>query len=343
MPVELAPIAPTEVENYSTVLGAEYRIFGTGYLNCYPLVDVQAAVALASTSLDATIVNNSGSPITGTAANLTDGNTATTADINAHTSASPSSANDWIELDLGQPFGVVSASLKVTAGAGQTLNVWQADSPGLAPGAPGTWLLGSVAISVGTLTVSAAAVLNGRFLLIESVDAAAATATFSEIGATVYPKICLALVQDTTVKIQPKREYLWASPQESVYAVDCADSEVAADVELTNATIDANALMLVTAAAIRTVTTSAINTAYPPYTGPNRTEVSIVDGPLELPLMTFDYRTVKRNGTPIDICFLNAKPKGIDIPFGITSFIMPKLPISLYQNSQGKLLTWTEG
>ena len=312
----------------------ELRPFSSGVLTAYPGlrgsgVLPDATQVLSGAPLTATRTVNSGSMYGDAPGNIVDGNAGTTAEINSHTAASPHTANDWFDVDTGNPYTYTTIVVKVTAqGAGvNTLNVWAADSPGSIPSVFGAELLASIAVATGTNTIALTAPVQGRHLLLEVVNTEASSVTVSEVTATVYSGIVFALLQDisATHKFSGKKD-LYGPAWISAFPVDVGFAQGEIELQATYASISAAGLRKL----IGSVETAAT-------VGEVTTLTETIHAAVALPSFAAVLQTQDTSGVSQYWNFANCRAPGVSIPAKIADFAMPKFSFCAYPDGQENL------
>ena len=303
-------------------------VFSTASLVAYPRTDVQPAVLLSGAPLSAKRVNNSGGGITGTAANTVDGNLATSGSINAHVNGADASICDWLEIALSEPYSVADLAVNVDTGFGPTIKAWAASIAGLAPGAVGTTLIGTVVSIAGANTITPALAVAARYVLIEAVDADAFSVVIKEITAHVYPGIVFGVMQSADHTHGFTRKELYGPAWQSIFPVAVADSDGVVDLKIGYAGIDVYALNLLIADTLIVLLNEDDSL--------RAEELAIFDD-LELPAFQAELVFKSITGRTVKFIYLNVKSKGMPIPIKQADFTMPDFTVGCYPDARGNV------
>ena len=309
----------------------EMHPFSTGVLTAYPGLLGSGTLpdptqTLSGPPLSATRTVNSGSSYADNPANIVDGNLGTTCAVNSHTAASPATSNDWFDVDTGSPFTYTSVIIKITAlGAGaNTVKVWAADSPQSQPGDPNTYLMGSFTPIVGTNTVTPPLAIQGRHILIETVNASASSITISEVTAVVYSGIVFALVQSITATHKTQEKRLYAPAWVQTYPADVGFHSGEAMLEAEIASIKSDGMRKLLAA----IETSAVVSGVTVLT-------ETIGKTVALPSFAAVLQTQSTDGNSQLWHFPNCRAPGREITAKIDDFAMSKFQFCAYPDQEG--------
>lgn len=316
---------------------AETHIFSTGVLTIFPGVRGSSTlpdpttVLSGSTLLTATETVNSGATYGSPASNIVDGNAGTTAVVNAHTAASPATSNDWFTVDMLQPYTLTQVTVQITAqGAGSnTVNLWIADRYDAKPGDVDTILLDTWAATIATHTTTPSTAYEARYLLIEVVNASASSITIAEVTATVYAGMVLAIVKDIKSSSKTQRKVLYGPAWVNRFPTDVGFFGGNVEFEATNASIRHDTLRKLIAATETTGTDTSNNAA---------TYIETVGKTIALPSFAAVLQTQNTDGSKVQIwTFFNCRAPGVEIPFKIEDFAMPKFNFCAYPDANGNM------
>jgi hypothetical protein len=309
----------------------ELHPFSSGVLVAYPgLIGSDTlpdpTQTLSGSPLTTTRTVNSGALYADDPAAIVDGNAGTACTLNSHTSASPATGNDWFDVDTGSPYTYTTIGVTISnQGAdGNTLNVWAADAPGSQPGGAGTALLAMFAAVTGTNTITLAGPVQGRHLLMETVNEAASSITVSEITATVYSGIPFAVLQSVTATHKTAKKDLYGPAWVSIFPIDVGfhSGEVMLEAEI--ASISAAGLRKVIASTEASATVDGLTIL-----------TETLGKTAALPSFAAVLQTQDTDGVSQLWHFPNCRAPGVNITAKKDDFAMAKFQFCAYPDQQG--------